>query len=198
MMVSPSRHVQDDELERYSLGGAAGEEFAQFEEHLLICEACRVRLEEYDLIARSMSGAAAGWRSEHPRSGPKSWSLARVLFPLAAVLLMLLGVLWIKPGGTGNHGPAVAVALSAMRGAAPGAHAPSAQPLDLQPDLTGIIAFPHYDLEMVDRVGGKVTRVQTDGRTPTRIPGLKSGTYFVRLYSPAGDLLREYALSVSD
>lgn len=196
-MVSPSRHVPDEELERYSLAGAAGEEFAQLEEHLLICEPCRARLEEYDLISRSMAGAAAQWRSEH-RSEPKGWPLARLLLPTAAVLLVVLGALWIYHAGVEKHMPAVAIALSATRGAATGAHAPALRPLDLQPDLTGVAPSLHYDLEVVDQVGGKVARVQTDGRTPSRIPGLQAGMYFVRLYSPAGDLLREYALSVSN
>src|SRR5579872_6948420 len=81
-MVIPSRHVRDEELERYSLGGAVGEEFAQLEEHILICDACRTRLEECDLIARSMAGTAARWRSEHPRSGSNRWSRVRLLLPL--------------------------------------------------------------------------------------------------------------------
>lgn len=198
-MVSPGCHVPDEELERYSLAGAAGEEFARLEEHLLICDACRAKLEEYDLIAHSMAGAAAQWRSEHSRSEPKGWSLPRLLLPLAAVLLLVLGALWIiNHAGLENHAPAVAIALRTTRGAAPDARAPALRPLDLQPDLTGVPPFPHYDLQLVDQVGGKVARAQTDGRSPTRIPGLQSGMYFVRLYSPAGDLLREYALSVSD
>ena len=197
-MVSPSRHVPDEELERYSLAGAAGEEFARLEEHLLICESCRARLEEYDLVARSMAGAAARWRSEHPRSEPKRWPLAPLLLSAAAILLLALGALRINQGGAENHGQAVAIALSTTRGAAPRAHAPALRPLDLQPDVTGVAPSLHYDLEVVDRVGGKVARVQTDGHTASRIPGLQAGLYFVRLYSPAGDLLREYALSVAN
>lgn len=197
-MVEPGQHVKDEELERYSLAGADGEEFAQLEEHLLICEACRTRLEEYDVIAHSMAGAAAQWRSEHPRSEPKRRLMVRLLLPLAAVLLLVLGAVLINPAGIRNHEPAVAVALIANRGAATGSHAPARQPLDLRPDLTGVAPFLHYDLEVVDRVGGKIARERTDGRTPTRIPGLQSGMYFVRLYSPSGDLLREYALAVSD
>src|SRR5215469_6949979 len=99
LMVSPSRHAADEELERYSLGGAAGDEFAQLEEHLLICEGCRARLEEYDLIAYSMAGAAAQWRSEHPRSEPKEWSLPRLLWAAAAVLFVVVGALWINYAG---------------------------------------------------------------------------------------------------
>lgn len=196
-MVDLSCHVEDEELERYSLGSASEEESARLEEHLLVCDRCRARLEEYDLIADSMAAAAAQWRSEHPRPQQKTWSLTRLLLPLAAILSLALTGMWINYGRQ-THAPALALALNATRGAVTAARAPALRPLQLRPDLTGIAPFPRYDLEIVDHVGGKVAHAQTDGHAPFRLPGLQSGMYFVRLYSPAGDLLREYALSVSD
>lgn len=197
-MVGSDGHASDEDLERYSLGNVNGEDSARLEEHLLICESCRARLEEHDLIAGSMASAAARWREEHPRPNTGGRPLVQWLLAIAAVLALGLGAAWLGRPGADRNAPPIAIALSTTRGAAPGAHAPARRPLELSPDLTGIAALPQYDLEVVDRVGGKVARMKFAPGAPARIPALQPGTYFVRLYSPAGELLREYALSVSD
>jgi predicted anti-sigma-YlaC factor YlaD len=61
-MNSPDRqsmdsrwHPTDEELEKYSIsGGRQAEQVAAIEEHLLVCETCRNRLEEIDQYVRPM------------------------------------------------------------------------------------------------------------------------------------------------
>jgi hypothetical protein len=52
-------HQADDQLELYALGRLTEPEQAALEEHLLICEACRQRLEEAEAFAKAMRRAIA-------------------------------------------------------------------------------------------------------------------------------------------
>jgi hypothetical protein len=67
----------------------------------------------------------------------------------------------------------------------------------LHPDLTGLAEDSSYRLEIVDQTGqtvrqGKLTRAQNG----IQVRGLGAGLYFVRVYLPAGELLREYGLRI--
>jgi hypothetical protein len=91
----------------------------------------------------------------------------------------------------------VAVSLTALRNNGAGIGAPEGRELMLQPDLTGLPESSSYRLEIVDQLGhmvrqGKIGRSQSG----TRVPGLGAGLYFVRVYLPAGALLREYGLQI--
>ena len=41
-------HIDEEELERYSMGAMPEAAIAPFEEHLLICEPCQLRLAQRD------------------------------------------------------------------------------------------------------------------------------------------------------
>jgi hypothetical protein len=110
----------------------------------------------------------------------------------------MAGALWLGRSGFHRTPPAFAVTLNATRGVTMGAQAPARRPLDLKPDFTGLAAFPHYDLRVVDRIGSQVAQVEATPGAASHIPGLPPGAYFVRIYSPAGELLREYALVLTD
>src|ERR1022692_1791136 len=43
-----SGHPQDDVIERYVMKRLVGENLELFEQHLLVCHACQIRLTEYD------------------------------------------------------------------------------------------------------------------------------------------------------
>lgn len=197
MVLEPDRHAAEEELERYSLGDLAGKECARLEEHLLTCEACRNRLEEQDRIADAITSASSRWRAEHPREEASGWHLPRFLLGLAAVLLVGLGMLWLMRSRVVPSEAAV-IQLTTTRGTVSAAHAPARTPLHLRPDLRGLAVFPNYDLEVVDRVGSRIFKARTTPDSTAVVAPLGSGTYFVRLYSPAGELLREFALEVEN
>jgi hypothetical protein len=79
-------------------------------------------------------------------------------------------------------------------------HAPAQRPLDLSLDITALPALPSYQLETVDARGtiqAQSSAKASEGRVKASIEkGLRSGSYFVRLYSPSRELLREYGLQV--
>jgi hypothetical protein len=200
MALGRDRHADDEELERYSLGDEAEEECAWVEEHLLVCAACRQRLEAHEVYVRSMGLAAAEWRADHVPVARRRWFFPRLVPLMAAALICLAtaAMLWLGRNSFRNAQPAFAVTLNTTRGMAAGARAPARRPLDLKPDFTGLAAFPHYDLRVVDHLGSQVAQVEATPSAGTRIRGLAPGAFFVRIYSPAGELLREYALVVAD
>jgi len=66
-------HLDTDQIERYSMGDVSREETERFEEHLLVCEVCRSRIEESDAYIAAVRRAAAEDPSveaspEHPQT----------------------------------------------------------------------------------------------------------------------------------
>ncbi len=178
-------HLEEEEIERYSLAASDEGELSQLEEHLLLCAACRKKVENSDRYVTSMRLAAVQIRSEEKRA-PR-W--AGMAFLLAAAII-LAGVLLFR----GNAPVPFAVSLAATRGVGTNAQAPAGVPLALQLDLTGLPAAASYRVEIVDRFGKQVWAGNSPGHPAT---ALLAGVYYVRIYSPAGALLREYGLEIN-
>jgi hypothetical protein len=197
-------HADEEQLERYSLGATDQTEVERVEEHLLTCEACRERLEEADVYAAAMRGAAQSLRLEaqfRARQPARSW------FPLwgdaLAVGLALLAFILAWGPWAARHpagGPPLAVLLETTRDSRTQTAAPS-RPLLLTADLAQLAGYPAYRLEVVDAAGRRVI-----GSPPTSgseklsllIPGgLARGAYYVRLYAGSGELLREFGLRIT-
>jgi hypothetical protein len=88
------------------------------------------------------------------------------------------------------------VNLTAMR-ANTTAIAPAGRALELHPDLTGLAASPSYSVEIVNVSGQLVWRGDlTLPRATVIVPGQPRGAYFIRIYLPVKQLLREYALQI--
>ena len=189
IMGNIQRHIDPEEMERYSLGTAPAEEMARVEEHLLICEHCQNQATESGEFVSAMRSAAAGLGREETG---RRWRLAPVLAAAACfVLMVLLALRW----QSSPQAP-LAVALVSNRANA-GAAVPAGRTLELHPDLTGLAASPAYRLEMVDQSGAAVWRGEiTAAHASATVPRQRAGVYFVRVFRPGGELLREYALEV--
>jgi hypothetical protein len=190
MALESEPHMDEEQAEQYALGDIPEDELARWDEHLLLCEACRLRVEQADEWVHAVQAAASRLRRE-PRRKP-AW-LPRLLPALAAVAAAVLVFLWVRGARDADATPAIAVALAANRGPGGEAHAPARKPLALQPDLTGLDAPAPYAIEIVDRFGARVWRGAFPGPPA---PPLGPGVYFVRVYAQDGRLCREYALSV--
>ena len=196
-MPEPVIHLDDEDLERYSMGEAREDEAVQWEQHLLICEGCRSRLAAADAYVAAMRGAAS--RLRQPHGGRAYVFPISIWLPVAACLTLatLAALLLVGRHRVPEAPAAVAVRLTATRGPGIEARAPSKAPLRLQPDLTGLPALPSYSLEVVDSVGKPVWRgAATPSGPGASAPPLAPGTYFVRVSSPQGELFREYGLEI--
>ena len=199
MQPALARHVSEENLERYCLNSLAEPELARAEEHLLVCHACQDRLEETEQYIRAVQAAACEARRRQAR-GWFTWrAFTRPVWTLAAVAAtVLLAVGLQQPHGV--PAPA-AVALEATRGpAAPFAKAPAGHPLALHLDVAGLPGLPSYRAEVVTGTGRRVWAGPAGlqaGRAAVNLPSaLPRGRYYVRLYSPSFELLREFGLVI--
>src|ERR1700761_5454881 len=189
MKIHMDGHIEETTLESYSLGTLDDSAAAQVEQHLLICDDCREKIEEADVYVAAMQSAAAKLPPEPKES---RWTIRFFMPVFAACALLLIGIVAARfvarPGG----GSPVTVALFAMRGADASAHAPSGRPLLLQPDLAGLPSASTYQLDIVDSAGTPVWHgsFKSAGPATTIAPALHAGDFFVRLSTPSGQLLR--------
>lgn len=180
--MEPDRHLDEDEIERYSRRQIAELDLNRVEDHLLLCDSCMQRVTASDQFVHSMHQAALQMVSP-PRRIP------RFVFALAAGAVLLVAGLQM----VGKRPAPFAVNLEAVRGSAMGGKAPASTPILLRLDVTGVPASASYRVQMVNRTGQPVWT----GKFPGGIVSPQSrGMYFVRLYTPAGELLREYGLEI--
>jgi hypothetical protein len=205
MQLEPNDHVSEESLESYALGSLSGPSVTGLEEHLLICSACQDKLREIDDYVNAMRGAATRLDRED-ESRKTFWTrvsgaltVKRLTWALALTTLALAGLavrLSLRPAALS---PPFALVLETSRGAEL-QHAPARRPLDLSLDITALPAFPTYQLETVNANGNiqaLSSATASEGRVKASIAkGLRPGSYFIRLYSPSRELLREYGLQV--
>jgi hypothetical protein len=209
---SPEHCLSEQEIEDFLFQRLSGVSREAVEEHLLICEDCRRRVEEEESFTEAMRGAVERLELEPvggPEAGgdPKDAERAKRRFSpprwaLAASLAVVLlgGAITVRmlqsPGLT-------QVTLRAERSAVTGVEkAPLAgQPILLSADLRGLPPLPSLRWAVVDPAGSKVAdgvveREQEKARILLE-RGLPAGRYWVRIQDPeTGLLLREYGLEV--
>ena len=189
-------HVDAEDLERYSMGASPLETTPFIEEHLLTCDSCRNRLRETDVYLLAMRTSSEQVRRDEKAGKRREWRIP-TWFPVMATVACGIVLVVATPRFIRSPGPAVAVSLTALRSDGAGNSAPAARELVLRPDLTGLAEDSSYRLEIVNQTGhtvrqGTLTRAQNE----IQVRGLGAGLYFVRVYLPAGELLREYGLRI--
>ena len=205
MQLDRESHATDETLESYAMGSLDGPALAKVEEHLLVCPHCQEQLKEADSYVAAMRNAAAGLELED--ESRKEWwtrvstafTLRRIGWAMAITALLVLGISLRVGLRSAPSVQPLALALEANRGSEL-QRAPAGRPLVLSLDATGLPVLPAYDVEAVDAQGA----VQAQFRAVTAQPGiqiqlaggLRRGNYFIRIYSPSRELLREYGVRV--
>jgi hypothetical protein len=203
MQLGANDHPSEESLESYALGSLEEPVLGELEEHLLLCSRCQDQLKEIDTYHAAIKSAAA--RLEYQdESRRRLWTrvsgaltLRRLGWTMAVAALALGGLalrVWLSP----TPAPAVALLLETSRGSEV-RHAPARTKLDLSLDLKGLPLYSLYAVESVDSVGQVLSRSKasvSEGRVKTSLSGLRPGNYFIRLYSPSHELLREYGLVI--
>jgi hypothetical protein len=203
-------HESDDQLELYALDRLYNSDLVRVENHLIVCEECRERLEQTAAfafavrealkqdpkLAKQVAGAPAkswlGWLDL------SSFSIAwKPQFALAAFAVIILATsayfLGTRPGAGRNLAPLASLQLTAMRGGMQSI--PASKELDLTVTDSPASGAP-FRVEIVDASGG----AQWTGTPESGAKGLTAhvtrpfppGTYFARLYDSSGKLLHEY------
>jgi len=203
MQLGIGSHLDDADLEQYSMGKLPEVRLAPFEEHLLACESCQDRLLETEAFVNAVRSVSPKLRaaSSSPRRNrfrPRpTWVAA---FAMGLVLLGL-GRIWLAaPRAPMDFAAVVLQSSRGIEGLAV-AKAPAGKPLALTIDLTELPALPSYRLEIVNSGGKPVWQASAGARdsiVTQRLPhGLHTGQYYVRLYTTSGELLREFGLRIN-
>jgi hypothetical protein len=200
MRLETNRHMDEEEIERYSMGAISEEASVLLDEHLLVCEFCQKRVTESDHYVSTMHHASVQKRREDREQENHRRFLPHPVATLASIALtMLLVVVGLRLANRGNVAPAFALNLVATRGNGIEAKAPAGRALTLQLDLAGLPAASPFRLQMVDRLGKQVWQgnvISQDSKAAASVPQMADGVYFVRVFMPSGELLREYGLEV--
>jgi anti-sigma factor RsiW len=200
-------HLQDEQLERYSLGRLRESELEALEEHLLICAHCQDKLAEVDAYVTAMKSAALKLQDRPP----SLWDRVKALVPdwftsplpagaALAVAVLVIALLLVQPWDSGSNGMAPAtVVLQALRGAEQAGVAPAGQPLELRLHFEDRQAAASYRVAVVNATGGIVwegtPELKNEYLALTIDTNLPAGAYWVRLHeADSGSLLREYPL----
>jgi len=199
-------HPSEEVLEEYALGRLTGPELEQLEEHLLVCAQCQDRLAETDEFIVIMKQAAGRLQQESPvgiARGPERKRFGRFnllrkpVWAGALAAAALAVVVWMPRQPRAAYD--AEVNLQAMRGVEAVAPAvPAGKPFLLRADVTGLPPASEFKLEVADSGGAVVWRATVspkDALISTVVARkLGAGRYWVRLYDPAGALVREYGL----
>jgi len=210
--MKSNEHVLDDVLEAYALGRLQEKELDCVEDHMLVCEGCRLRLEEMESFVKATRIAAMRIREREVFFGqrPKPW-WHRVLQPIlakpvwAVVSVAVLGLFFLLPMNRRNTVFEQEILLSATRGSEEGQIvAAKTTTLRLRLDLRDLPQAVQYQVTIVDHLGTpvwqwKAPRADSPGELRMQVDRqFKSGMYWVRLSDAASlKLLREYPLRVS-
>jgi hypothetical protein len=203
MQFGIGSHLEEPELEEYSMGMLSEASLEAFEEHLLACDSCQDRLLEMEAYVNAMRSASPKLREKRQPFWASLFKWPRPAFVAAfamGVVVLAVARIWIvTPPARTEMASVVLHSSRGIEGLAT-AKAPSGKRLSLTVDLTELPAFPSYRMEIVDPTGkpvwqavahpenGKITQPTTKGFT--------AGQYYVRLYAPAGALLREFSLGI--
>ena len=205
MQLDRENHASDETLESYAMGSLEGPVLAEVEEHLLVCPHCQEQLKEIDSYVGAMRNAAAGLdlkdesRKEFWARVSGALTFRRIGWTMAIAALLILGVSLRLGLRSSPSAQPLALVLETNRGSEL-QRAPSGRPLTFSLDVTGLPVLPAYDVEAVDAKGAVQAQfhaVTAQSGIEIRLAeGLRRGNYFVRIYSPSRELLREYGVQV--
>jgi hypothetical protein len=194
-------HGTEDQLEAYALGHLAASDrhlLESLEEHLMICSACRNRLDEIEAFTSAMRhtfGANSASAISRPRDLFAWLPWPKVSIGLALLALIAIVVLFSRDQT--RFIPVANLQLSAARGEMAVA-APASQ-LDIT--LIGAPAEGQsFRSRIVNATGGTVWNGQASGvagRLNVKAQQrFVPGDYFLRLYGASGEVVREYGFRI--
>jgi len=203
MQFGIGSHLEEPELEEYSMGTLSEASLEAFEEHLLACDSCQDRLLEMEAYVNAMRSASPKLREARQPFWADLFRRPRPAWVAAFTMgVIVFGVARVWIAAPPTRPEMASVILHSSRGidGLATARAPAGKLLSLIVDLTELPPFPSYRMEIVNATGkpvwhtlahpenGKITQPTTNR--------LLVGQYYVRLYAPGGALLREFSLGI--
>ncbi len=192
-------HESDERLELYALQRLSDSDVIQIEEHLLVCESCRDRLEQNADFAIAMREAIES-NPVPERKAWFGWLRPQLVFAGGlAVALLAMALVW---NGRSTVNSVAVLQLAAMRGNAVATVHP-ARELDLTLLLTpedAAGASAASVVEVLESGGAALwsgTPEVANGRVKVKVvKTLPAGDYLAQYYDSPGHLVHEYSFHV--
>jgi hypothetical protein len=199
--VDKSFHASDDELELYALDRLPELEVDRVEDHLIVCDPCRDRLEHIGSFALTMRETLRRFPAHEEREWFRFEWLSRLMQPRFAMAGAFAVMLALLTGIYEARRPSLA-AVASLQLTATRANLQEVPPAR-EFDLT-LRDFPAtggpFRLELVDQAGTRLWAghpESTPGELRAKIGlPLASGVFFLRLYGDADRLVHEYGFRV--
>lgn len=195
MLTSGRPHIEASLLSAYITGALREPDIATVEEHLLLCESCRQRLDEqeHDYVAREAARRIRAREKSRPEF--KRFQKASAWTALIAASIAL--VIFVTPRIT--PAPYIDIQLQSARGPGGGiTTATAGRPLRLHINVSQLSVQPRFHVEIADARGGVVWQSTPQLSNSQLIAPvdkkLSRGGYWVRLYGAQSQLLREFGL----
>jgi Putative zinc-finger len=191
----PPLHIEEDDLEQYSLGTLAEEQLAALEEHLLICPACQSRLKASDEFVNLFRAAAV-----QPDARPRRlWQriARRPLVAWPAAVAVAASVLLIVVHRNEPVAVPTTVFLQSLRGPDSATQVRAGKPAFLVFDLSPAARREAHEARVVDPLGAEILKASVstqEDRAAVFVDKLRKGSYWIRLYRRDGELIAEYGL----
>jgi hypothetical protein len=184
----------DLQLEAYALGQLSDSEEQVVEEHLLICNTCRIAIDENLIFGLGMRESLA---QVTPARDWLAWfrPVFAPRFAMAgtfASLVAIVGLCLVTADHT-RYESVAALRLAAVRSAMSSVR--PARELNLTFDSFPTSSKP-LRLEVVDENGGEIWSGAASSCKIAIHNRFRAGSYFVRLYTSNGDLMHEYGFTV--
>jgi hypothetical protein len=196
-------HLDETELEQYSMGTLPEAREDAFEQHLLACDSCQDRLLETENFVNGVRSASPKLREERWTFWANQLRWPRPAWVAALALsAAALATTWVLISAAPDRTEMAVVVLQSSRGieGLAAAKAPAGKPLSLTMDVTELPILPSYRLEIVGSMGKPVwqttAHAQDNKITQPLAKRLPAGQYYVRLYTSGGELLREFSLGI--
>ena len=198
-------HALDEVLERYLFKQLPPDEVSALEEHFLLCDSCRQRLQETEDFVAATRIAARRLEDKPGFSFAGLFESIHWTRPAYAALAMAaLMLVWSVPKLARPPAEWQDAEMRVMRGAE-GSLATSVsagRQIRLRVDLSELPVHPAWRVDIADASGSIVYSTKVLAPVPSlTVPvkeRLRPGQYWVRLYGPpdAADPLREFGLEV--
>jgi hypothetical protein len=192
-------HATDDQLEAYVLDRLAPPELTALEEHLLICCACRERLNATESFTAGMKEALSQEVARPSSAGCFSWSvwIRKPFVSMIFAMLLLVAILSVFSPGHMKFAPSANLTLAANRGAMPATGPARELNFSLADSPTdGSVLRVEIANATGQTVWSGLAQSTQAGVQVKAVQQLPPGDYFVRLHAASGELLREYGFRI--
>ncbi|HZL55622.1 MAG TPA: hypothetical protein VFC21_00985 [Bryobacteraceae bacterium] len=190
-------HESDDRLELYALSRLPDSDVAKIEEHLLICDLCRDRLDETGAFAEAMRTAFKSQPAREVSAVHRGWfGWLRPQFALAgafAAVVLAVGIYWTA--GAARMMPVASLQFNIANRGSEVKTVKTAKELDLSFGEAAGVAR----IDVVDSSGETVWTGAPEPGRPVEAKvreALSPGGYFARTYTASGQMLHEYGFRV--